>query len=319
MFITKKRLITHNGSFHADDLFAAATLALYMDSKGYEYEIIRTRDMEVIKNADYVFDVGGIYDPEKNRFDHHQIDSPEKRKNGIPYAAFGLVWKHFGMELCGNNLEAWNIIENEIVCPIDANDNGVDVVSLKFKNIKPYMGSRVFTIFEPSWTEKENHVDQIFKEQVEKIKLVLKREIKVAHDDASGIVIVKKAYEEAKDKRIIILEQSLPRYLYQQVLSSYPEPLYLVMPSEHSDTYKVEAISKSPESMQSRLPFPESWRGVLDKNFNLENHSSQIKGVLFVHNTGFLANIKNKEDAILFAEKALSYKKPFSFAKFFKI
>lgn len=317
--MSKKRLVTHNGSFHADDLFAAATLALYLDKKGFEYEIVRTRDIEVIKNADYVFDVGGIYDPIANRFDHHQIDTPSKRENGIPYAAFGLVWKHFGMELCGDNKDSWGVIEREIVCPIDANDNGVDIVSFKFENIKPYMGSRIFTIFEPTWKETENHIDQIFKEQVEKIKEVLKREIKVAYDDVLGVSILKEAIQKSKDKRIIILEQSLPRYLYQQILSSSKESLYLVFPSEHSDTYKVEAVSTSPESMKSRLPFPLSWRGVLNKNFNLDNHPSGIHGVLFVHNTGFLANLENKENAILFAEKSLNYKKPFSFAKFFKI
>ncbi len=317
--MTRKRLVTHNGSFHADDLFAAAVLGLYMDSKGYEYEIVRTRDMEVIKNADYVFDVGGIYDPSTNRFDHHQKDAPNPRASGIPYAAFGLVWKTFGLELCQNNSEVFDLIDREIASPIDANDNGVDIVSLKFENIKPYMGSRVFSIFEPTWQETENHIDQIFKDQIPKIKEVLKREIKVAFDDVLGMKIIKEAYEKSKDKRIIILEQSLPRYLYQQVLSSYPLPLYLVFPSQHSKDYKVEAISKSPASMISRKPFPVSWRGVLNKNFDLGNHSSGIYGVYFVHNSGFLANLDTKENAILFAEKALNYKEPFSFAKFFKM
>ena len=55
--MTKKRLVTHNGSFHADDLFAAATLSLYLDKKGFDYEIVRTRDMAVINKADYVVDL----------------------------------------------------------------------------------------------------------------------------------------------------------------------------------------------------------------------------------------------------------------------
>lgn len=316
--MTKKRLVTHNGSFHADDLFAAATLSLYLDKKGFDYEIVRTRDMEVIKNADYVFDVGGIYDPATNRFDHHQKNGSGKRENGIPYAAFGLVWKHFGMELCGNDKEVYEIIDKEIASPVDANDNGVDIVSLKFKNIKPYMGSRVFSIFEPTWQETENHIDQIFKDQVIKIKEVLNREIKVAKDDVLGIHILEQAYQNAENKKIIILEQSLPRYLYQQVLSSYKEPIYLILPSEHSESYKVEAISQSPDTMKSRLPFPNNWRGFIF-NENNKEHISKISGVHFVHNSGFLANLNNKENAIKFAEKALKYKEGFSFAKFFKI
>ena len=68
----KKTLITHNGSFHTDDIFACATLSLMLEKKGEKFEIIRTRDEEIIKTGDYVFDVGGVYDEEGNRFDHHQ-------------------------------------------------------------------------------------------------------------------------------------------------------------------------------------------------------------------------------------------------------
>ena len=59
-----KKLITHNGSFHADDLFACAVLFLLLEKRGEKFEIIRTRDENILKNGDYVFDVGGIYDVE---------------------------------------------------------------------------------------------------------------------------------------------------------------------------------------------------------------------------------------------------------------
>ena len=69
--------------------------------------------------------------------------------------------------------------------------------------------------------------------------------------------------------------------------------------------------------MKSRKPFPVSWRGVLNMNFNLENHPSGISGVYFVHNSGFLANLDMKENALKFAEKALNYKT--SFGKIIKL
>src|SRR3989338_10239311 len=105
-----KKLITHNGSFHTDDIFAAATLSLLLEKKGEPFEIIRTRDEEIIKSADYVFDVGGIYEREKNRFDHHQpggagrrvLSGVEGEKFGIEYSSFGLVWEKFGVDLAGN-------------------------------------------------------------------------------------------------------------------------------------------------------------------------------------------------------------------------
>src|SRR4051812_45467880 len=100
---TKKiKLVTHDGSFHSDDLFAAAALSILFSNKNLPYEIIRSRDEETIASADYVFDVGGQYDAEKNRFDHHQAEgAPTPRANGIPYSSFGLVWKKFGTEICG--------------------------------------------------------------------------------------------------------------------------------------------------------------------------------------------------------------------------
>jgi hypothetical protein len=37
-----------------------------------EGSIVRSRDAEVLKDCDVVIDVGGVYEPDNNRFDHHQ-------------------------------------------------------------------------------------------------------------------------------------------------------------------------------------------------------------------------------------------------------
>src|SRR3989344_6430775 len=99
-----KKLITHNGSFHADDIFAAATFILYLERTNNDFsaqggpalgwEIIRTRDEEIIKSGDYVFDVGGVYDEVENRFDHHQKGGagqrpPPPEGGAVGYASFG--------------------------------------------------------------------------------------------------------------------------------------------------------------------------------------------------------------------------------------
>src|SRR3989338_5804368 len=106
-----KKLVTHNGSFHADDIFSAAALSLLLEKAGEAYEITRTRTPEIIDDADYVFDVGGIYDEKNNKFDHHQTGGAGKRESissgpEIEYSSFGLVWKKFGLELCGEKKSA---------------------------------------------------------------------------------------------------------------------------------------------------------------------------------------------------------------------
>ena len=138
------KLVTHDGSFHADDIFAAAALSIMLSNKGETFEIIRTRDQKIINNADYVFDLGRIYKENLNRFDHHQTGGAGERE-GIPYSSFGLVWKKFGGEITGNK-KITDIIERKLVMPVDVNDNGVDLYKNNFPNIFPYT-YRMFLLF----------------------------------------------------------------------------------------------------------------------------------------------------------------------------
>ena len=103
------KIVTHNGNYHTDEVFAVATLLLvYPDA-----EIVRSRDNVVIGSANIVVDVGGEYDRARMRFDHHQPEGAGRRENGIPYAAFGLVWKEFGERVAGGE-ESAKIIEDEL-------------------------------------------------------------------------------------------------------------------------------------------------------------------------------------------------------------
>ena len=113
--MNKIKIVTHNASFHADDVLACATLSIYLDKKNEQYEIIRSRDTKIADLADYVVDTGGIYDSAKNRYDHHQVGGAGKHENGVPYASFGLVWKHFGLSLCEGDNEMFKKIEDELV------------------------------------------------------------------------------------------------------------------------------------------------------------------------------------------------------------
>ena len=61
---------THNGSFHCDEALGVALLrrtAAFADAK-----VLRSRNQEALDKCDVVIDVGGVYDPAANRFDHHQ-------------------------------------------------------------------------------------------------------------------------------------------------------------------------------------------------------------------------------------------------------
>ena len=121
---SKKSIITHSGQFHADDVFAVAALQILFGENNVE--ITRTRDEAIIAKGNIVIDVGGIYDESKDRFDHHQTEGAGKRENGIPYSSLGLVWKKYGKNICGSEKVA-NHLDAQLVQPIDAGDNGVEI------------------------------------------------------------------------------------------------------------------------------------------------------------------------------------------------
>jgi uncharacterized UPF0160 family protein len=114
---------THDGRFHADEIFALAVLKLIFP----DLEIVRSRDENVYKNVDIIVDVGYVYDPDNLIFDHHQRSFSIKRESGIPYASFGLVWEKYGKSLCASS-EAAEYIDSVIVQAIDADDNGIEIV-----------------------------------------------------------------------------------------------------------------------------------------------------------------------------------------------
>lgn len=105
-----KNFITHNGVFHADEVFALAILKVFL---GINPEVIRTRDNNIISEAkasgDLVVDVGGEFNG-VNLFDHHQ-DSALK-------SSAGLIW-----ELVENSANYPDI--SELISIIDDNDRGV--------------------------------------------------------------------------------------------------------------------------------------------------------------------------------------------------
>ncbi len=303
IFKKKKICVTHNGAFHADDLFATATLSILNNGN---IKIIRTRDPKMFAKGDYVYDVGGENDPERNKFDHHQKGGGGVRENGIPYSSFGMVWKKYGEEICGSK-ELAERIDRKIVMPIDANDNGVDISKPNFQNVFAYSTEAIFLSESPTWKEDNSNIDSIFKKQVNKIIPLLKREIKIAKDDIEGQDIIIGAYKNSSDKRVIVLDLDLPRYLLQGTLCNFPEPIYFVYPSYRGGKvlgWKTEAVRKSSDTMESRKLFPESWRGLMEDTGKLKEVTS-VPDAQFCHTSGFFLTVGSKEGAIALAEKAL--------------
>ncbi len=293
----KITIVTHNSKFHTDDVFGVATLMLVLE-KNHEVNIVRTRDEKIITEADYVVDVGFLYDPEKNRFDHHQEGGAGKRENGIPYASFGLVWKQYGEKISGNK-EIADKIDSVLVQGIDAGDNGIQIVSPIFEDIYPYEFGNFIHSLNPSWKEGTDQVDKIFLQAVDYSKLILSRLITRKSDKLEAKKIVEKIYNESLDKRLIVLDRYYPA---NDFLIQFPEPLFIVFPQEDT-TWTLKTIKNNSESFIDRKGLPASWAGKRD--FQLEKVTG-VAGSIFCHINLFIAIAQTKEAILKLADIALN-------------
>jgi uncharacterized UPF0160 family protein len=295
--MSKIKIVTHSSKFHTDDIFAVATLMLVLGDENIE--VIRSRDMDIIKTGDYVVDVGEVYDPTINRFDHHQGGGAGKRENGIPYASFGLVWKHFGSKLCVNENIARKIDES-IVQPIDANDNGFQFLESKVPNLYPLDSGFVTYIFSPTWKEDDVNINEAFMQMVSYAKVFLKRAILVKTHTNEAESFVLEAYNNAVDKRIIELDE---RYPWEKVLSGFPEPVYVIYKKRIDNNWSIKCVPKDFFTYENRKKLPESWGG---KSGEELTKVTGVEGSVFCHNARFMAVNKTKEGILKMAEIALN-------------
>lgn len=288
--------ITHSGSFHADDVVAISILKLIDPN----IKVIRTRDKKVIESKkadDIVLDVGYAFDPEKFLFDHHQPSYTERRSNGLGYASAGLIWKYFGKQLCDDDEKVWDRVDQKLIQSIDADDLGVLIYQDKDEYNGPYTLPKLIDAFKPVWSESLSHDDQFFK-AVEIVKEVLKREIIRAKSFVLAQEEVKKAYEQAADKRIIVLDKSYP---FQEVLQEFSEPLFIVANDGVQTTWCIKTIGIKGEGFASRKLLPEAWAGKNGKEFE---NASGVMGANFCHKDRFIAVANSKEGAVKLAEIA---------------
>jgi len=290
-------LVTHNSKFHADDVFAIATLGLLLEQNNKHWQVIRTRDPEDIGKGDYVVDVGGVYDADADRFDHHQIGGAGKRDNSIPYASFGLVWKKYGETISGNR-EVAEKIDQKLVQPIDALDSGITIINPIFDGLYPYGFSDFINALTPSWKENYSEIDILFNTAVKYAQAVLVREIKRASDKFEARAIVRKVYAESSDKRVIIFDTYCPA---NDFISAFPEPLFIISPKEDG-TWIVHTVRDNPELFVNRKSLPENWAGKRDAELE---QITGVTGSIFCHTDRFIAVAQTKESAIKLAELAL--------------
>lgn len=288
--MTDKTIVTHDGNFHADDVFSIAALKSIFPN----FNLIRTRDLAVIAKADIVIDVGGEYNADTGRFDHHQRGGAGARENGIPYSSFGLIWQKYGLALCQNNEEVANAVDDGLVSIIDAIDCGhVEGVAQGISL------SQTISMFNPTWQE-DGDFDACFNEAVDFASRILARFIASADGGISAKVIVAKAIENAADPRVIVLEKYTPWKRTVHALST--EALYMVYPSQ-SGQWRIQTVPVEPGSFEDRKSLPQPWAGLSGKALQAV---TGIDDAMFCHNGLFIAGAETFANTMKMAAIALA-------------
>lgn len=300
-FQKKKILVTHNGSFHADDVFAAATLGLWLDAQGLKYKIIRTRDEEMIAVADYVFDVGHIYDHTSGRYDHHQGESPGTHPSGIPYAAFGLIWRHYGLDICMGDTQTFEDINESIVQPLDASDNGIDLYQTNQYGIAPVVLQNVL-----HWISDTEDQDEEFMAAYRFARTMMQKVINERLLKNQAVSEIRHIYATQEKGPIVVFDIPSSRHTITEALASLPEArelLYAVYPDKEMTQWNILALPLHSGTFELKKGLPESWRGLQGEALQ---QASGVATAQFCHKSGFWMFAVTREDAEELARKAIN-------------
>lgn len=266
---------THSGKFHADDVFSAALL-LYLNP-----EIMITRGNRVPEDFDgIVFDIG------RGQYDHHQKDS-RIRENGIPYAAFGLLWEELGSDILGEDLA--QRFDEAFVQPLDNNDNTGEKNEL----------ATLIGNFNPTW-DAEGSNDEAFFQAVSVAGMILENKFERFRGNERADKRVEEIYahhEQAvhdrekhrDDARILIL----PEFVPCQKFLSETEIAFVIFPSNRGG-YCIQPQKKE-YSMNYKCSFPVEWLGLENEELAV---ATGLKSAGFCHKGGFLMTTGELADAV---------------------
>jgi uncharacterized UPF0160 family protein len=281
----------HSGSFHTDEVFAVAILKLIYP----ELKVVRTRDFEKLKKADFRVDVGWIYNHKTRDYDHHQKSFKEKRENGVPYASAGLIWKHYGRKLIKSR-DGFDYIDEKIIQPIDAHDTGYDYYDSKI--IEPFTVGHVIRAFSPVWTVSSNF-NKEFNAAVRFAQSLLIRLIKYAESIDVANKHVRDAVKKS-DGKILFLSSPAPPW--DKILVEETKIKFVVYKLTNG-LWGAKGVPKKLGNFELRKPFPKSWGGLVDEELA---RVSGVSDATFCHKGLFIVCAKSKKGILELVNIALN-------------
>lgn len=299
--------------------------------------VVRSRDPAVLEKLPIVIDVGGVYDHDKLRYDHHQRDYDERFDDGkegtdgrcTKLSASGLVYRHYGKDvikqyyptLSEEELEiAYVKLYDSMLEALDAIDTGVEMVpdgvEVLYKD-STGLSSRVSRI-NPRWNEADESTGQPPNpdERFEIASQMCGDDFlaclsRIVESDIPARAFVERAIEKRHETdasgEIIVLESGgLPwrGHLYDLEKEHNVDPLIkFVLYTDQAGMWRVQAVTVEGRGFENRLSLPEKWRGVRDEDLA---ELAGIPGCTFCHSAGFIGGNKTFEGAVEMARAALN-------------
>lgn len=309
----------HSGTFHADDVLSVCLLKELDEYK--DATVIRTRDQAVLDQCDIVCDVGGVYNHETKRYDHHQPEHEFQFPGSkVRTASCGLIYFHYGLEIITklvkelkfeeyNNDEdmnmIWKIFYRQFVEEIDGFDNGISPADVE-PNYSVHTGiSRRIERLNPHWRESDVDPDARF---IEAVAVMRDDVMRFLRNICSCLYPTVKAVRQGFDARfdthpsgrVIELPRKLPfsgslNHLEAE-LGKENEILYAIIPRQEGEQWTIQCANK-PGTMIPRKPL--CWRTLSPvEQAEKIKEACGIEDLVFIHKSGFLGVVKSRESAM---------------------
>ena len=302
-------IATHNGPFHADDVVGCAILKrLYPDST-----IIRTREPARIEAATFAVDVGGQWDDECGRYDHHQKGFTGARASGPTYASAGLVWLSFGAQYIRSfdadlNDKQVSAIKTEVDLDLmqylDMEDTGAGHAAQGCFGLAALLAELV-----PNW------LDEVDKSRAEREDL--KNESFLYAMSIAGVFISSLVRNKIAQQKAMDFVRSAPRMYEGRVLylldggmpwtkvvcAEMPDVLFVVYSESSDNHHHIRTVPVAKGSFQARLDLPQAWAGLRDVDL------AAVTGVpdaVFCHTGRFIAGAVGLDGAMEMVRQALA-------------
>jgi uncharacterized UPF0160 family protein len=282
-----RSLGTHDGSFHADEVTAAALLLVF--NRIDRDKIIRSRDPSELQACEYVCDVGGIYDPSSKKFDHHQVDYQGELSSA------GMILLYL-LEMGVIDEKKFSFIHYSLVKGVDAHDNGKVTFEPGFCSFSQVVSNFASPIYDPPVEVMRRAFDDAVDFATGHVKRLVDRYDYVEQCRFS----VEEAME--KGKEVLFFDRAMPWMdVFFEIGGEKHPALFVVMPS--GKHWKLRGIPpNSHDRMKVRKPLPEKWAGLMNDQLR---KVSGIEGSIFCHKGRFISVWETREDAMKALEEVL--------------